>query len=185
MILAHLDHAAQYASLHAGFAAGFAFLQRPDLATIATGRYELDGDRLYVNVEEPTGRGQAVGRLECHRRYIDIQVAVSGNEVIGWRSLSDCSQVAEPYDAKRDVMFFADPSTLWMPLPPGQFAIFFPSDPHAPCAGIGPMRKSRGQGRRRRLTLYFTSGLPVSTRYSPGERVSVISGRARPGTAIA
>jgi beta-galactosidase beta subunit len=40
-----------------------------------------------------------------------------------------------------DIGFVKDQPTLWIPVPPGSFAVFFPEDGHAPLAGDGPLRK--------------------------------------------
>ena len=68
-------------------------------------------------------------------------MAIEGDERFGWRPLEDCHEVAEPYNAERDLGFFADRPTVWLPLAAGQFAIFFPADAHAPLAGEGPVHK--------------------------------------------
>jgi len=141
MIVDTLAAAARYAALHRGFAAGFDFLRRSDLHEIAPGRHEIDGQRVLALIERTTGRGHAGARLEVHRKYIDIQVSLDGREQIGWRPLADCQTIADPYDAERDVAFFADRPSVWTPLAVGQFMIFFPADAHAPLAGVGPLHK--------------------------------------------
>jgi biofilm protein TabA len=141
MIIDTLAAAARYAALNPGFAAGFDFLRRADLRDIAPGRHEILGQRVLAIVERTTGRGHAGARLEVHRKYIDIQISLDGHEQIGWRPLADCHTVSEPYDAERDVGFFADRPAVWTPLALGQFMIFFPADAHAPLAGVGPLHK--------------------------------------------
>jgi YhcH/YjgK/YiaL family protein len=137
MILDQLAHAARYAAWHPGFAQGFAFLARPDLAELATGRYELDGERVFALINRDPGRGRRGARLEAHRKYIDIQYLVDGSEEIGWRPLDSCRQVVEPYSPERDIGFFADEPLAWVTLPVGGFMIFYPSDAHAPLAATG------------------------------------------------
>ncbi len=141
MILDRLDNAARYAPLHPGFAAAFAFLQETDLAQLALGRHELQGDRLYVNVEQVEGRGREGTRLEAHREYIDIQLALAAPDLIGWRPLQACTRVCQPYEAAKDIEFFSDEPEAWIALPPGVFVILFPEDAHAPLAAEGGLRK--------------------------------------------
>jgi YhcH/YjgK/YiaL family protein len=116
-------------------------LRRPDLAALPDGRHAVAGDRLYASIEHRAGRGREGAPAEFHRRYVDIQYMVSGIEVIGWRALQDCTQVATPYDAERDVGFYAESPRFWMAVQPGEFAIFLPDDVHAPLAGEGPVHK--------------------------------------------
>src|ERR1700722_10755458 len=142
MILDTIARSDQYLRLHRGFAAGFSFFKRPDLLDLATGRYEIDGREVYALVDrESPGRGHEGARLEAHRCYIDIQTSADGRELIGWQPLADCHTVETPYNADRDVGFFADRPKVWLPLAPGAFMIFFPDDAHAPLAGQGMLHK--------------------------------------------
>lgn len=142
MIVDALDQNARYHALHPGFRQAFEFLARPDLVRLAPGRYELDGSRIYVGVTEETGRSLAAARLEAHRRYIDIQMPLVGEEQIGWRALADCRTVATDYDDAKDVVFFADAPDTALHLRPGLFAVFFPEDGHMPLIGHGRILKA-------------------------------------------
>lgn len=137
MILDDLSNAARYASLHPGFRAGFDFLARRDLLDLASGKYELDAQRVFALINRGTGRGREEARLETHRKYVDIQFLVEGSEEIGWRPTAQCAQPVEPYDEARDIMFFSDRPYAWIDLPVGKFMIFFPEDAHAPLASRG------------------------------------------------
>jgi YhcH/YjgK/YiaL family protein len=137
MILDDLKNAARYYALHAGFREGLGFLSRKDLAGLASGKYELQGDRLFALVNRDPGRGHAGARLEAHRKYIDIQLLVDGSEEIGWRPTAECREVTDPYDESRDIMFFAEEPLAWINLPRGKFMIFYPEDAHAPLASTG------------------------------------------------
>lgn len=140
MILDRLTCWHRYASSHAGFPEAFDALCDPNAASLPAGRHPIDGDRLYLIVGRDTGRGREGARLESHRRYIDIQLTLSGEEEIGWLPLGS-TQPAEPYDAGRDIAFYAQRPETWLALPPGTFAIFFPDDAHAPLAGRGEIIK--------------------------------------------
>jgi biofilm protein TabA len=142
MILDALARADRYLSLHPAFPRAFAFLGRPDLALLATGRHAVDGDRLYVSVDHKEGRGREGARLESHRRYIDIQFTIEGDEEIGWTPVDDCTAPAGPYDDERDIRFYEDHPRTWVAVPRGRFTIFFPEDAHAPLAGRGLLKKA-------------------------------------------
>jgi biofilm protein TabA len=141
MILDRIEQAERYTAVHPLLAAGLAFLARPDLADLPVGRHEIDGSRVYALVGHDAGRGEAGARLEVHRRYIDIQVSLDGGERIGWRPLAACRELAEAYDAERDIAFFVDQPTAWFAMARGEFAVFFPDDAHAPLAGTGSLHK--------------------------------------------
>ncbi len=141
MILDRLDMAQRYCSLHPGFRPAFEFLRSADLAELSLGRHDVVGDRLFVLVARGVGQGRAGAKLETHRRYIDIQLALGSNDEIGWRPTSTCERIATPFDADKDIMFFADAPQTWLTLAPGNFVIFFPDDAHAPLAIDGELRK--------------------------------------------
>ena len=142
MILDTLANTARYAGMHPGFARAFEFLATTDFGGLAPGRHEIDGDRLYVSLDHKDGRGEEGARLEAHRRYIDIQYTIEGDELIGWMPLARCQAPDGPFDETKDVVLFADRPTTWVAVPPGSFAIFFPHDAHAPLAGLGAMKKA-------------------------------------------
>ena len=139
MIFDSLDQADRYSILHPGFAAGFAFLRQTQLSELPIGKRIIDGDRLFALVGRDPAKG-STSPLEAHQRYIDIQYLVAGREQIGWRQ-NHGLRLTTPYDDKRDIAFFGDVPTTWINMVPGQFAIFFPQDAHAPLAGTGAPHK--------------------------------------------
>lgn len=142
MILDLLVQSGRYAGLHPGFPRAFAFLAATDLAALPPGKHPIDGDRLYVSIDHKDGRGRDGAKLEAHRRYIDIQLTIDGDEEIGWLPLAACGSPPAGFDESKDVGFFDVPVTTWLAVPRGAFAIFFPDDVHAPLAGRGPLKKA-------------------------------------------
>jgi biofilm protein TabA len=142
MIIESLEQCDRYRHLHPGFAAAFDFVRSSDIGALAPGRHVIDGDRLYLSIDHTEGRGRTAARLESHRRYIDIQLTIDGDEEIGWRPLSLCLAPATPFDEQRDIRFYDDVPESWVAVPPGRFAVFFPEDAHAPLAGTGLLKKA-------------------------------------------
>jgi YhcH/YjgK/YiaL family protein len=141
MILDTIQQAGRYLGLNPGFAAAFAFLRRPDLLELPVGRYEIDGDKVYALVQRQMGRKPEAGKLEAHRKYIDIQVVLDGVDTMGWRPTAGCEGIAMPYNAEKDAMLFTDQPTAWTAVGPGEFAIYFPEDAHLPLISDGELRK--------------------------------------------
>jgi YhcH/YjgK/YiaL family protein len=72
------------------------------------------------------------GFFESHRTYIDLQVIVSGEELMEVIDISRIS-VSEPYDPARDLIKYHDIADASMlRLRAGAAAIFFPVDVHMP-----------------------------------------------------
>ena len=141
MILDRLDQIQQYAALHPSFEKAFAFLHATDLACLAPGKHDIDGQRIYAIVARDPGRLREEARLEAHRRYIDIQCVLSGTDNMGWKNRSLCKMPHVPYDAEKDAELFSDPPDAWISVGPGAFAMFFPDDAHAPLVGAGEIHK--------------------------------------------
>jgi YhcH/YjgK/YiaL family protein len=142
MVLDALARADRYAALHPGFGRAFAFLATADLDALPTGQNAIDGDEMFVILDRKDGRGREAARLEAHRRYIDIQYTVRGDEEIGWAPLSACGAPDGGFDESKDIGFFGDRPSTWVRVPPGSFAIFFPEDVHAPLGGRGALVKA-------------------------------------------
>jgi len=142
MILDSLKNAASTLALNPLFKQAFEFIQKNDLSKMELGKTILDGDKLFISVMEIDGKLPEAAKMESHVKYIDIQVVLSGVETMGWTAIEHCTEAIEPYNAEKDLQFFADkPSTL-ITVHPGEFAIFFPEDGHAPGIGNGLIKKA-------------------------------------------
>lgn len=110
----------------------FEFLARTDLSALPLGRTAVDGDDVYVQVAEAETRPPEQVRFEAHRRYIDIQIVVRGQESIALAPAATLTTV-EAYDAAKDIEFFAPPrESSTIALRPGEFVVFVPGDGHRP-----------------------------------------------------
>lgn len=117
------------------------FLQENDLNGLAEGRYEIDGDRCYATVSRYMTKAAAECYPEAHRRYVDIQYIVEGEEYIDVCPLNPELVVREPYDAARDIEFFENlvPESS-VPLQAGDFAVLLPRDVHRPGVAMAAPR---------------------------------------------
>ena len=130
-VIGKIAEADKYVSLHPRFEKAFAFLKRPDLARLAAGRYEIDGDNCWATISNVVLTPLAGAKVEAHRKYIDIQAPITGPETIGLFTM-DAAHRALPFDEAHDCVLF-NAETKPVTLNPGEFAIFFPPDgAHAP-----------------------------------------------------
>lgn len=109
----------------------FQFLNDQNLAELETGRYELEGTDLLVNVNEYVSRNEEDVLFEAHKKYTDIQVVVTGEERIGILPLENTS-VTISYDEEKDIMFLTAEIENYRLAVPGKFFLFFPEDAHRP-----------------------------------------------------
>ena len=114
MVVDTLENLEKYASLNPLFAQAIEFLKSHDLHAMEVGKTEL----------------------ETHNEFIDIQVPLSGTEIMGYTPGKDCVPADAPYSAEKDITFFEGLAETYIAVKPGMFAIFFPQDGHAP--GISP-----------------------------------------------
>jgi YhcH/YjgK/YiaL family protein len=128
-----------------GFEAAFRH-RGGDLA--APGRHHIDGDRIFIDAHSYTTKPIGEGAFENHRRYVDIQFVISGEELIFSRPLEGLSDTKMAYDPGKD-------AELFHPIPgdhpvrtlvsSGEFLVLFPGEAHmagrAPETGPGDVRK--------------------------------------------
>jgi YhcH/YjgK/YiaL family protein len=141
MIVDTLAESTLYEALHPRFKQAFDYVKQHDLSKASVGKIVLDDDNLFISVAEMEGKEAEAAHTETHQQYIDIQMPLSGSETIGWIAADDCKHVSQSYDATKDIAFFEDQPTTYISLEPGQFAIFFPHDGHAPGITSGKLRK--------------------------------------------
>lgn len=141
MILDSLNNTAAYEGLHPLFKTAFDYLKSTDFRFLETGSTPLLDDRIIVNVNSILGKPKTEAAIETHRKYIDIQMPVTGVEKIGWKAGSELNEVSRPYNEENDIEFYVDRPTAYTKIYPGQFAVYFPEDGHAPGIGEGAIKK--------------------------------------------
>ena len=132
MILDTLDNLHKYASLNPLFPKAIEFLTNTDLSSLPLGRNEIMGDEIFANVMEVQPHTKEEIPVEAHRKYIDIQVPISGDEVMGYTPKS-ALPVGEYSDAN-DVTLYPIGMLAqdYVNVKQSMFTIFFPQDGHAP-----------------------------------------------------
>lgn len=139
-----LANVGAYAKLGKYFGRAVAFLGRKDLRNLPNGRYELDGEDAFAMVQEATLKPWGTGRPEVHHEYFDIQVPLSGEEIIGVGRFD--SSVPGEFDEGKDIGFYDGIAVEPLLLRPEEFVILYPNTcAHAPCcsedAAGTPIRK--------------------------------------------
>ena len=137
MIIDTLDNLGNYVSLNPLFAKLVAFMKANDLNKLETGRHEIEGKKLFVNIDVAKGKTPDEAVLETHREMIDIQIPLSGDETYGYTPAANLPDAA--YNAEKDITKFGDMAAeSYVTCHPGMFVIFFPQDGHAPCISFEP-----------------------------------------------
>jgi len=127
---------AQVAALPEEWKAAVEFLAGNDLASLACGRHEITSGGTFANVSEYTTKTES--KYEAHREYIDIQVAVSGEEEIMVAPIGKAGAAVSDYNASSDIEFFADAADAYaVRLDPSVRVVLFPKEAHMPGIAVG------------------------------------------------
>ena len=130
MITDVLQNAHLYERLDERFKQAFEYLQKTDLANIAKGKYEIDGDQLFAIVNEFETKDKHECEAEAHKKHIDIQYVIRGTEMFGYVPLTTQKPVTD-YDEASDVAIYNE-DVSYIKLEAGMFIIFYPTDLHQP-----------------------------------------------------
>lgn len=143
MILGSLKNTASAEKAHPLFKKAFDYIKAMDFKAMSatSSNIELDGKNLFLFVSEYKGKTKEESKMEAHKKYIDIQIPIVGTEQMGWLDIDQCTKVLSPYDTEKDLIFFNNPASSYIPVAPGEFVIFFPDDGHAPGVGEGYIKK--------------------------------------------
>jgi biofilm protein TabA len=142
MIIDKLENLGQYAGLHKNFSVAFDWLKSQDLVALEIGKFDVaDGVKVIVSDKDGVTKETAAEKFECHNKNIDIQLCIRGNETMGWKPRTDCTQPKGEFNEEKDVIFYADKPDMYFRLNGGQFVIFYPNDVHAPMIGDAPIKK--------------------------------------------
>ncbi len=130
MIIDSLTNFGKYVALNPLFQDVENYLRSNDLALKAEGKDIIKGEDLFANFVVTKGKTKEEAKLETHDMMIDIQVPISGAEVMGYTPRVDLP--ANPYNAEKDITFYEGAAQQYVTIYPGMFVIFFPEDGHAP-----------------------------------------------------
>lgn len=141
MILDTLNNLHKYASLNPLFPKAIEFLTSTDLSSLPLGRNEIMGDEIFANVMEVPPHTKEEIPVEVHRKYIDIQVPISGDEVMGYIPFGELPD--GEYNAEKDVTLY--PLGIlardYVNVKNSMFTMFFPQDGHAPAVTPVTLKK--------------------------------------------
>ncbi len=132
MIIDVLSNSQKYRTLHKEFATVFDFIKTHDLKNMECGRHEIKGNKVFFNLQEYETK--PAQKLEAHKKYIDIQVVVTGKEYMGYTNIQKTT-VSEEYNAEKDVMFL-NGNVDKVTADDESFVIFYPEDAHMPALCI-------------------------------------------------
>ena len=132
MIIGKLTDLYRYKGLSKNIDTAIDYILNNDLMALPKGKTEVDGKNVYINRDTYVARPLEECFFENHENYIDIQIVLKGQEVIGYTHISNPDlKVTTPYNAEKDVTKYNyDPAGAeFFTLDEG-FALVFTEDAH-------------------------------------------------------
>ena len=135
MIIDKIENSHLYKNISERISKSFEYIKATDLKTLPAGKYPIDGENIFALVSEYKTKPESEGKLEAHKKYIDVQYVISGEELMGYSPLGN-QQILESYKEENDIVFFTGDKSFTK-VSEGMFAIFFPQDVHMPGISTG------------------------------------------------
>lgn len=130
MIFDKIQNADKFKVLSKNLNVAFSYLIESNLEVLTPGKHSILDDKIYANVSEYNTKETNEIEWEAHKKYIDIQCLILGQEKIGHAPLSSMKVVKE-YNDDKDIAFYQGVGD-YISLKPGLFVMFYPYDAHKP-----------------------------------------------------
>jgi len=116
-----------------------------DFKVLEDNTYNINGKNLFYTITSyKTCTNIAEKYAEHHKKYIDIQFLLYGEERFGYSDISSIKKVFKEYDEEKDIELYQTiENEEFFLLRQNMFAIFFPEDIHRPGLSHGSPRYIR------------------------------------------
>lgn len=134
MIKDNLQNVEKYYDLSDSIKVGLDYLAKANFLNMENGKYEILGDKVFAIVQDYMSKSKADNKFEAHKKYIDIQYIVKGEEEIGVCDISNFNGLI-PYDSEKDIVFLTpidESKAEFIHLKEKEFVILMPRDAHMP-----------------------------------------------------
>ncbi len=131
MIIDSIKNAQKYYDLHPSFKDAFEALEKIDENT-PNERLTIDGENIFINLSEYTNKNVDECLFESHKKYIDIQYVLSGEEYIDICDENILEMTNNRLETD-DIAFFGNTDKFSRAdLTEGIFVVIFPGEAHRP-----------------------------------------------------
>ncbi len=130
MILDVKKNASLYKGIHSHLDKAIDYMLSADLNALPVGKHLIEGEDVFVLIQEYETKAIDAALFETHQKYLDIQLILSGEEWIGYAPVHSLTSI-EPYDDTKDIAFHSGEGEMHK-LKRDMFSIYFPTDAHKP-----------------------------------------------------
>lgn len=132
MIIDKIENILLYKFLPTNIKDCLIFLQDTNFTSMKNGKYDIKDDAIFFIVQRYETKPFSDGKLETHKKYIDIQYLAEGSEILGYDSTENL-EIADPYNDQNDITFYKlSKNTSPIVLNEKKFCILFPQAAHMP-----------------------------------------------------
>ncbi len=109
------------------------YLNATDLSSLQTEQYPIVGESAFILIQEYLTKSESEKKWESHKKYIDLQIVLSGQEFMDY-SPSSFLLPRDPYSDEKDVIFYEKGGQEHTRIfaPKNHFCLFFPDEAHKP-----------------------------------------------------
>lgn len=129
MILDDIKNHQLYKNIDHNLALGLDYIVKTNFSEISPGKYNIKGEDVFAIVDEYFTKQEEESELEAHRKYVDIQYMINGEEYIQVAPLNQ-QKISKDFP-ENDLTFYKGKGQK-IKLSAGQFMIFFQTDAHGP-----------------------------------------------------
>lgn len=136
MIVTTLSDASRYERFDTNIGMALRWLAGASWSNLQPGEHSIRAREVYAIMQQYDTKEDSQCIFESHRLYTDIQMVLSGREIIQVASKS-LLIIQEPY--REDIEFYRLPTengSQSLLMKPYDLAIFFPEDAHRPCMQV-------------------------------------------------
>jgi YhcH/YjgK/YiaL family protein len=120
----------------------FRLLEATEFSRLDPGRVEVMGENLFYLVNQYVTKEAESVKFEAHRKYIDLQYVMEGEEMMGVSGFEYATET-ETYIAEKDIAFYTVSKAEYHTATPSAFFVFFPEDLHQPGVMVMDPREVR------------------------------------------
>lgn len=128
MIFGNMAQLSEYGFLDRQIKKCFDYARENDLTQYEKGSYEIEGDRLFVNIVEYETTTAEKRFWEAHKNYLDVHLMLNGQEQIDLNFIENMEQ--KPFVEQDDFLPLEGGKNGAVILRNGDFLVCYPHDGH-------------------------------------------------------
>lgn len=137
MIIGNINHLELVPYLPAEIKQAIEYIKDNINNNTPVGRYDIEGDNIYLMVSDSTTRYIYEANPEYHNKYIDVQIVLAGKEGMAISTLPLHTNISDNQLTDNDIAFVETPNEETMlVLQSNDFIVIFPHEVHKPLCAI-------------------------------------------------